>query len=88
VPTASLHADAAAAAAAAVDGSGSSERADLVSQVQAELSSMKQAVAATPADPITRPGDGIGIYSPGFKALGEIGELVSQLVAPPACGSH
>jgi hypothetical protein len=53
--------------------------------VQAELSSMKQAVAATPADPITRPGEGIGIYSPGFRALGEIGELVSESVgeSPP-----
>eukprot|EP00775_Hariotina_reticulata_P010681 gene10681-10840_t len=57
--------------------SGSSERADLEAQVQAELSSMQQAVAATPADPITKPGEGLGVFSPGFKALGEIGQLVA-----------
>jgi hypothetical protein len=49
--------------------------------MRSELAGLDTAVAATPRDPLTRPGDGIGIYSPGFKRLGQI----EQLVRPAGC---
>lgn len=45
-------------------------------QLQSELSALQSAVSALPDDPHTRPGDGIGIYSPGFRRLGQIQVLV------------
>lgn len=44
-----------------------------------ELSLLKQVVSDTPPDPLTKPGEGIGIYSPGYKRLGDIEVLVSTL---------
>jgi hypothetical protein len=43
----------------------------------AEVSRLASAVLRTQRDPITRPGEGIGIYSSGFKRLGKIALLVS-----------
>jgi hypothetical protein len=51
-------------------------RASLQQQMRDELAGLDAAVAATPVDPLTKPGDGIGIYSPGFKRLGQIEQLV------------
>jgi hypothetical protein len=51
-------------------------RASLQQQMRTELEGLAAAVAATPPDPTTQPGDGIGIYSPGFKRLGQIEQLV------------
>jgi hypothetical protein len=45
-------------------------------QMSQELQLLAQVVDATPDDVITRPGEGIGIYSPGHKHLAEIGLLV------------
>lgn len=42
-----------------------------------ELQLLSQVVDATPDDVITRPGEGIGVYSPGHKHLAEISLLVS-----------
>lgn len=44
--------------------------------MDAELSGLHAAVDATPEDPVTKPGVGLGIYSTGFKALGQIEALV------------
>jgi hypothetical protein len=49
----------------------------LEQQMAQELQLLAQVVEATPDDVITRPGEGIGIYSPGHKHLAEIGLLVS-----------
>eukprot|EP00879_Flechtneria_rotunda_P002107 GHRR01002288.1.p1 GENE.GHRR01002288.1~~GHRR01002288.1.p1 ORF type:complete len:734 (+),score=249.35 GHRR01002288.1:60-2261(+) len=65
----------ASAAAHARDGP---SKAFLTQQMQGEVSLLKQAVQQTPQDPITQPGDGIGIYSPGFKRLGQIELLFAQ----------
>lgn len=49
----------------------------LAQQMAQELELLAQVVEATPDDVITRPGEGIGIYSPGHKHLAEIGLLVN-----------
>jgi hypothetical protein len=54
--------------------------------MRTELAGLDAAVAATPPDPITQPGDGIGIYSPGFKRLGQIQQLVSKATKGHCCG--
>eukprot|EP00878_Enallax_costatus_P010043 GHUV01010482.1.p1 GENE.GHUV01010482.1~~GHUV01010482.1.p1 ORF type:complete len:611 (+),score=181.63 GHUV01010482.1:1052-2884(+) len=59
----------AAKAAQASDGATRSSHTD---QMQSELHALQSAVSALPDDPQTRPGDGIGIYSPGFRRLGQI----------------
>jgi hypothetical protein len=43
----------------------------------AELQALSAAVDATPRDVVTRPGEGLGVPSPGFKALGRMELLVS-----------
>ncbi|KAF8058948.1 hypothetical protein HT031_005516 [Scenedesmus sp. PABB004] len=62
---------AAARAARAPDGAGAARDA-LERELAAEARALAAAVAATPPDPVTRPGPGLGIYSPGFNALGRI----------------
>lgn len=57
---------------------GTAARTDLSRRLQDELALLAQAVEDTPADPITKPGDGIGIYSTGFKTLGQIELLVGS----------
>lgn len=47
----------------------------------AELQALSAAVDATPPDVVTRPGEGLGVPSPGFKALGRMELLVSCLAA-------
>jgi hypothetical protein len=41
-----------------------------------ELQLLAQVVDATPDDVITRPGEGIGVFSPGHKHLAQIELLV------------
>ena len=44
----------------------------LEAELNHELALLRQAVSDTAADPLTKPGEGIGIYSPGYKRLGQI----------------
>jgi hypothetical protein len=46
-------------------------------QMDAEIKQLEQVVQATPADVKTRPGEGLGVPSPGFKHLGQMEVLVS-----------
>ncbi|KAF6254659.1 hypothetical protein COO60DRAFT_1642164 [Scenedesmus sp. NREL 46B-D3] len=64
-------------ASAAAHESDVSVAASLQQRMRGELVGLDGAVAATPADPITKPGDGLGIYSPGFKRLGQIEQLTA-----------
>lgn len=50
----------------------------LEQQMRQELQLLSQVVEATPDDVITRPGEGIGVYSPGHKHLAEIELLVGD----------
>jgi hypothetical protein len=43
-----------------------------------EIDLLAQAVSSTPHDVKTRPGEGLGVPSPGFKALGREEVLVSK----------
>ncbi|WIA39815.1 hypothetical protein OEZ86_005868 [Tetradesmus obliquus] len=72
------YARALALASAAAHESDAAAAASLRQALAAELAGLDAAVAATPRDPFTQPGDGIGIYSPGFKRLGEIESLVAH----------
>lgn len=47
------------------------------SSLAVELQALSAAVEATPADVVTRPGEGLGVPAPGFKALGRMELLVS-----------
>lgn len=44
----------------------------------AELQALSAAVDATPRDVVTRPGEGLGVPSPGFKALGRMELLAAR----------
>jgi hypothetical protein len=46
-------------------------------QMGQEIKSLEQVVKGTPADVKTRPGEGLGVPSPGFKHLGQMEVLVS-----------
>jgi hypothetical protein len=46
-----------------------------------EISQLSVAVNNTPGDVKTRPGEGLGVPSPGFKALGREEMLVSGAAA-------
>lgn len=43
-----------------------------------EIKQLDQVVKATPDDVKTRPGEGLGVPSPGFKNLGQMEVLVSH----------
>lgn len=45
--------------------------------MQQEVELLSQAVNNTPDDVKTRPGEGLGVPSPGFKHLGQMEVLVS-----------
>jgi len=49
----------------------------LEQQMQQEVELLSQAVNNTPDDVKTRPGEGLGVPSPGFKHLGQMEVLVS-----------
>lgn len=51
-----------------------------------EVELLAQVAANTPADAITRPGEGIGVYSPGYKHLTDIELLVRIRAAGYARG--
>ncbi|GAB4824072.1 hypothetical protein N2152v2_011118 [Parachlorella kessleri] len=47
-------------------------------EAQAELDLVKEAMASLPPDLMTRPGQGVGIYSPGYNDLGRMAVLVAE----------
>lgn len=47
-----------------------------------ELQQLLQAVSALPNDVKTRPGEGLGVPSPGYKHLAQIQLLVCHVVLP------
>jgi tetratricopeptide (TPR) repeat protein len=52
-------------------------------EAEAELGLLQRAVAALPPDVTTRPGQGVGIYSPGYQGLGPmaVGVAKARLLA-------